>query len=392
MSLTFVTRPPELILSQQPVVFVIGSDAEELPLRISGGITGEAGDSVQADSQKHAAFELSDYLQGLITERHKTADTPSVYTGVPKPVEFEFGEHIGDPPVKSLDVLTSYHILLDGRIPRRMRREFYASHANLLAYLTSSKSCLTWFPYTEPKRVSKDQSEFINFMQVFDLENPCDLYVNIILNLDDGNTRVMVNVFSALNVNPFEILYIPVGYTQLGIEQYLSTWNQENDTWIWAKSYTVYIYNSGLDLLSQKYTFEIDEKYTQNARRLYIRNPFGMLETINCTGIGQQDNKYTMETLTTDGRILPDKINFRTSREAVVKCNTGHLTAKQMLWLSDIMDVEDYETLEAYEMIGEILHPIVFREVNLPLVHDGDYQYSAELEYEYAYNEITEHA
>ena len=223
-------------------------------------------------------------------------------------------------------------------------------------------------------------------MQVFDLENPCDLRVNIILNLDDGTTRVMVDVFSALNVNPFEILYVPVGYTQLGIEQYLYNWNQENDTWIWAKSYTVYIYNSALDLLSQKYTFEIDEKYTQNARTLYIRNPFGLLEIVKCTGITGQDNNLKLQTARTDGKVLPDRINWKIDRTYDVKVNTGFMTSAQLQWLSDM------DFTEAYELISGNLVPIVFGELKFPVIHDGDYQYSAEMEYLYATNEITEQA
>ena len=69
----------------------------------------------------------------------------------------------------------------------------------------------------------------------------------------------------------------------------------------------------------------------------------------------------------------------------MVKVNTGFLTAAQMQWLSDLLD-----STEAYELIHDNLHPIVFRDIILPVVHDGEFQYSADLEYEYAYNEVIE--
>ena len=56
-----------------------------------------------------------------------------------------------------------------------------------------------------------------------------------------------------------------------------------------------------------------------------------------------------------------------------------------MQWLSDLMD-----TTEAYELINGNLHPIIFRDITLAVVHDGEFQYSADLEYEYAYNEFNE--
>jgi len=56
-----------------------------------------------------------------------------------------------------------------------------------------------------------------------------------------------------------------------------------------------------------------------------------------------------------------------------------------MNWLSDLLD-----TPEAYELIDNVLHPVVFRSIKLQSYHDGSYQYSADLEYEYTYNEGIE--
>jgi hypothetical protein len=82
--------------------------------------------------------------------------------------------------------------------------------------------------------------------------------------------------------------------------------------------------------------------------------------------------------------VLPDKVSWKQEKEDLVKVNTGHLTKAQMQWLSDM------DFTEAYEMIGAVLHPIVFKDMDLPILHDNINQYSAEIEYEYAYLETSE--
>jgi hypothetical protein len=142
---------------------------------------------------------------------------------------------------------------------------------------------------------------------------------------------------------------------------------------------------TGSSLLSKIYSYSLDISWHQNPRYLYIKNPFGLWEVLLCTGIGQQENSIKPETVVTDGQSMPDKLTWKTVKSDVVKVNTGFLTAAQMLWLSDLL-----ESTEAYELINGNLHPVVFRDIALPVAHDGEFQYSADLEYEYAYNEFSE--
>jgi hypothetical protein len=385
MSTTIVAHPAQLILAKQPVGFTAHTSDAGSPLRIKANISGNTdADSVAADGSGNATFELSDYLQGLITERYKTAATPVVYTNNPFPVQVEFHSLAGSPPVQASEVVSEVYYLLDGAVPKSRRKTLYASYGSLLAYLVASGSCLSWWPVAEAKKITDTQKEFINFMQVFDLENPCDLNMTVVIECDDGSTETMTDKFTVANVAPFKTVYFPCGYVELGIYDFLYDINRANDTWKWALSYTVYIYNSTLDLISQRYTFELDAKYYENRRQLYIRNSFGLYEIVRCTGKGDQNNKLTIEIARTDGRILPDKVSWKFEKEDTVKANTGNLSKAQMQWLSDM------DFTEAYELHATVLHPIVFHDLNLPVIHDDVYQYDAELEYEYSYEEKTE--
>jgi hypothetical protein len=378
MALSILQHPAKLILSKQPVVFVVQGSATVTPLRIAGGPVQMGGDSVQADSEKKASFEFSDYLQGLITERGKTENTPQIYTSVPLPIDFNFIEWVGEPPVNNFDVEEAGYYMLDGYIPKSRRIAFYAAYANLLTYLQNTKSCLSWWPDNEAKKVLPDQKEFINFLQVHS-QSVIPLKQNLSLAFTDG-TSVDCGPVCTVNAAFMKLVYFPTGYTQLGISLIMAQAYPDKT----IAAYSICII-TGSSLLSKIYSYSLDNSWHQNPRYLYIKNSFGLLEVLLCTGISQQENAIKPDTVSTDGQSLPDKLTWKTVKNDVVKVNTGFLSAAQMLWLSDLL-----ESTEAYELIGESLHPVVLRDSTLQVVHDGEFQYSAELEFEYAYYEFSE--
>jgi len=382
MSLSIIQQPPALLMARQPVVFVLQSDSIGTPLRIAAGVTGQAAaDSIQADADKKASFELSDYLQGLITTRHKTGSVAEVYSDVPLPVTFDFVEWAGDPPVDTFDLVDQGPFyLLDALIPKSRSKAFYTSYSSLLNYLITTKSCLTWWPDSESKKVGVDQPEFLNFLQVQSI-TPISVAARVTFNFTDGTSVDNAVVNTVTGVEYMQLVYFPCGYTQLGIALVMAEAYADKT----LASYSVVI-KTGTTVISKVYTFEPDATYYDNTRILYVKNPFGLLEIVRCTGKGEQNNKITIEIARTDGQILPDKISWKNENEDVVKANTGHLSKLQMQWLS-YMDF-----LEAYELQGSILHPIVFHDLSLPVIHDNIYQYDAELEYEYAYLQTIETA
>jgi len=382
MSLTLTKSPPLLILAKQPVSFEAQSDASATPLRIKANITGNTdGDSVAADGNKKASFELSDYLQALITERYKTAATPAIYSNVPKPLTFDFTEYTGSPATEGDSLTSGTFYLLDGYVPHSRRKTLYAAYTSLLAYLVATKSYLSWWPLNTPKILLPDQKDFLNYLQLYST-SPINFTIEVTLFFTDGsNTDLPAPFADITGLDYMQMVYIPTGYTQLGIGAYLAA-NYPNKI---LDCYTVTL-NSGGNLVSPVQQYNVDNAYRENVRYLYIRNAFGFLEILRCTGKGEQTNSFKFEMVRTDGRILPDRLNWKLDRSDTVKVNTGNMTAAQMQWLNDM------DFLEAYDLIGGVLRPIVFKDLFLPVVHDTIYQYSGELEYEYAYNETTEQA
>ena len=354
------------------------------PLRILGAVYGIGGDSVQADASNNANFDFSDYLKNLTTQKGKTGNLPQAYSEVPKPVYFVFQEMVGSPPENRPPLEMDGFLLLDAYIPKSIRKTFYYQNANLLAYLKTSKSCLSWWPTTEEKRVLPTQMECLNYLQVFS-QIPITITLDLTLVFLDGTTSNRGAVFTVPNVPYLKLVYFPTGYSQLGIEALAAQYPDKT-----LSGYIVSI-NYGppnhSEPISCYYKYSVDFSYYEKPRILVFRNPFGLYEYMLCTGANQQDNTIKYETAITDGKALPDKMNWKITKSDIVKINTGFLKAKQILWLSDLL-----ESIENFELIDDALHPIVFRDAELPVVHTGDTIYNAELEYEYAYNEYTEHA
>lgn len=381
MAITIVKSPPKLIISRQPVAFTLQSNAVATPLRLAAAVTGINGDSMPADSEQMASFELSDYLQGLVVERGKTIDTPAIYMLTPRAITFAFKEWLGTPPVAGAEITTAAFYLLDGRVPKSMSKAFYAANASLLAYLLSSKSCLSWFPAAEYKKVLPEQKEFLNFLQL-QVAGPVELNLKVSIYYTDGTTSDFEDFFVTPNIPQYGLVYFPTGYKQLGLDTFVAEFGNGRT----VKSYAVNVFDDWNMYGSPVYKYEIDRNYYEHPRTLYIKNSFGLWEILLCTGLSAQENEIKSETAVTDGLTLQDKLNWKITKTDVVKVNTGFKSAAQMQWLSDL------DFTEAYEFDGINLLPIVFHDLKLPVVHDGDYQYSADLEYEYSYNLTIEQA
>lgn len=380
MAITIYNQPPALIMAHQPVVFRIASNSTESPLRLAGGVVDYGSDSVPADGSGEARFNLSDYLKELTTQRYIISDTPESYTDSVKSVEFAFGEIYGTPPTMQNILTTTDFAVLDGRIPKRKIASFYSTYNHVLAWLIATKSCITWWPLAIAKKVLPDQNEFLNYIQVQN-SSAKDLHLEVTLLYTDGTTESMGQVYSTLTgIAQFAMTYWPVGYTQLGI----AAWVAANNPGKTVKRYTATIYNSAT-AYSAGYIYEVDRSYYENTRKLYIRNPFGMLEILLCRGLGSSVSEYESQDAVTSGLSTQEKIIWYNRKTESVKVSTGFMKAEEILWLSDLL-----ETIEAYELIDGALQPIILKDIKVATRHDGDYQFASDIEYEYTFIEQTE--
>ena len=375
MAILYSQHPPALIFARQPVVFKVRSDVTDSPLRIGGGVTGQNSDSIPTIANREESFDFSDYLPSLITERGMRSPEPAIYSDIPVPITFTFFELYGSPASSHHTVPTALYYLLDGKVPDSRKQLLYHAYGSLLEYLVASKSCLSWYPHAEPKKVLPDQPEFLNLIQL-QSEYAESLRLMVTLGFEDGTYEQMDQPFPDIYAEKYQLVYFPCGYHQLGIDSWVS--NNCPDQIV--KRYYVTIYSGNIPY-SSVYAFEVDRTFYEHPRQLWIRNPFGLWEVLLVTGSGSQLNTTKNETADTDGSGLPSRINWKSTREEVVSVNTGFMPASAMKWISELLD-----SAEAYELINGVLHPIIFNDLKIPVLHDGEYQFSVDLEYQYVFN------
>lgn len=378
MSIFVEQQPSKLILAQQPVVFKLSTDTPGCRLFV--GLAQGNGDSAVPDQYGAADFEVSDYVKGLILVRGWKYDIPNLYAFTPKKKTFLFAEIVEEVYQQEQD--SDEFSVLDGKVPERWRLMVYKSYQNLLQYLVASKKCLTWYPEDIKKKVLPDQKEFLNYLQVQSL-TPIWIKLAVSLILDDDSVVAgPVQSSYGQSISYLQLLYFPTGYTQLGIPAFMTA-NHPDRVVI---SYSVCVMATGInDPVSAIYHYLVDRNYHESTRQLWIRNPYGLWEVLLCTGLSGISNEHKPETAGTDGSDKAKKIVWKNQQINIVKANTGFLTRSEVEWLSDLLD-----TTEAYELIDGVLQPIVFRDNKIASRHDGEYQYYAELEYEYSYTEPVE--
>lgn len=378
MALTISQKPPVLLLADQPVVFKVTTNYTN-PLRIIGRVTGEAGDSLVPDANHQVQFELSDYLKGRISGNLKTANSPEIYSSIPVTIGFTFEEYYND-QVQATASSTG-HLLLDGKVPGRLRAALYDSYTSVLHFITSNKRCLTWWDPAIPKKVLPLQPEFLNFLQTHSITS-VNLTLAVNLVLTDGST-VSGPSQTAINGVAFnKLVYFPTGYNQLGIPAHMAA-NHPGKT---VQKYLVTVMSSGsVQPVSAVYNYAPDFKYYYKPRIFYVKNPFGMHEILLCTGLGAKSTEHKPEQASTDGINRADKLTWKNTRSDRMKVSTGYITADQAHWISDLLD-----TTEAFELIENLLYPIILSDSTLVPVRDSEYLFSAVLEYEYAYQEPVE--
>ena len=363
-----------LLPALQPVVFDVQSNSTESPLRIVSDVSGEY-DSVPAVKDTDVRFELSDYVRSLFTDTEPmTATTPQLCDFACKAIIFKFWEKYGNPPAlhNSFTADTCYALL--AKIPEARKVEFYKIYSGLHVYLIQSKSALSWWNPGEWKRVIPGFPEFIYYLQAL-IYDGASITPSIVLYFTDGTTAGMTSPFNYITINYMKCYYYPVGYNELGIEAWVTAHHPGKT----LSGYTVQLKRSNNTDMTPVYKFKLDTGYYPGIRQLWFRNPFGVYETILLTGLGTSTSETKPEIAETDGLDMPGKLTWKNTLTRSMKANTGWMTKMQVQWLTELMD-----TTEVLEYIDGVLHPVIMKENKILPVHDSDYQFQADLEWEYA--------
>lgn len=235
--------------------------------------------------------------------------------------------------------------------------------------MTEGNSLLTWYP--DQKNISAEQPEWIAWY------NYSNSIQNVIIELRRFTSTGALTVlfkFEGNNVDvaPGEVLLIPVGYSQLAI----------NNTSV--QKYQVRVVDAEGDYentpvyMSQPRTFYVDHSYYRNKRYIMYLNGFCCPETLRC--VGHQETDLEVDRLESQ-RILepfftsssPQEIQFDQDWVNTFTFRSGYLSRIEVDALQELLVYN-----KAWEVFEDGYIPLHLTDKRFRIYNSREYLYSVE--------------
>lgn len=337
-----------------------------------GVILGE--DFRPVDSAGRIKFDLSDYLNSSIenfTIPHftipGTIDKLKSFIDGMKSYQVAFCEKY-DGVIKKVWIEDFRSVVMGG-----LSREGLVKWNDGNAFwdsVTNQQRFLTWCP--SGKLTTQNQLERLYFLNVANVT----LTLNYRVFFTDGSNQ---NISSQYSATANSIIEIQVGYEDLDLG-YLQPLKQVMGWNVWL--------NSGQQVISEVYNFNIDQTYKEYDRQFLFRNSFGWYDVMRATG---KVNRI-LTFVKTEGYAVvedfetvlnsPDR-NFFSFETQTFTATTGWVTKQNQEWLRDFLI-----SREVYEIIDGLLYPIKITSKKSTQGKDGDYNLSLDFEYARAYKDL----
>lgn len=194
-----------------------------------------------------------------------------------------------------------------------------------------------------------------------------------------GANETTVTLTSPSTITPFTVLEISVGYTELGLSSYLFG---EVAKW------KVFLVNELGSIISDEFTFELDQFYHENIRYFRFRNSWGVYDSLRCTGNFELNLEHERESATYISEDEETSYNspvktIYVRQSQLFKANTGFVTRNAREYLRDFE-----RSFDIYEYDQGRLYPVNITSKKSNLAKDGEYNYFLSFEYERAYSDF----
>lgn len=356
---------------------------------ISGNkILGE--DILPVDASGKASFEISEYLRPELSASLTFPETSNTLMHIHNESRvayyLRYGLYYGsEPKFKKLTDTGIFHAL-PGGVNSMTEARYHELNTSWYQQLCAKHSFLTHHPLkkrTQPEYMQKIWYLVHNELPIFQGQSPMhtiSLKVGLNLLSPSGVPSTIVVTKYTTAVNIFNVIEILCGYNRMQL--YMDV----------PAGYTVVSYDVFLEdatgIISPIFNFYFDLSETGFNRTFLFKNSYKVWETFIARGIKQIEPEYERTQInkirTIDfTKTSPDKQNYynlETNKQIV---ETGNrLTLEEKQWLSELLLSE-----EVYEVIDDILYPVVITGTSKTPIVDREYLHNVKIEYIHAFTD-----
>lgn len=383
MALTIQKQPDQIILSGNPVEFIISSNTvvqsnHKIHIRIYSSInlTGPVAEQIGEESlpviNNSASFDISDYLK---------ADTPlnltifdlfstfinrfrSVVRFYVRIYETYNSDGINHNPLADISIFA-----INGGFSKIFLNNYNAAGKTFLNdFITTDKKFLTWSP---DKKLTWNQHDFLWFIVLSQVHG----YSKITLTFDDTTTQEIISDDHLIYANCLS--YLNTSF----LSNQLDSYETESKK---ITSYTVQVFNGSDVALTEAKTYYIDRSTYNNFRQFIFRNSLGGYDIIALKGISENTNEIqrTIGYFETKDSISHSEFaeTYKAASGFVVNHYNDLASAQRYI-------IELFNSKEIYEIVGREIVPIIQQANKIKLKKDDEFLYSFVFEYNYAYTD-----
>jgi len=330
---------------------------------------------IKPDADGNARFNVSEYLQPLIVPefRWPSVNIATNYPNLLRRFFIRYGEAWGDPPAVQGMVESSEMIAIPGKENDYTFEEKYRQNDTNWSTYRTTFNVLGEFLTNQPrvKFIRKDDHERLFLPFVPESGFTGVLFVWKIEYTDGTTTTYSKN--SSYNQDCV-IEYNPSIYIHL-----LENIQPSKE----IAKYDFYIRRPGGAIISDIFTFHINQEPEQHEHRLLIHSEKGGFDLVTLTGVKEIEGQYERDELI-EGPSLENpmkrrkRFNYNTIGQDKIKANTGHLSLDKLNWLKEMFSAEEYG---CWEIVNNELYPVNITSTSSSKVKDKDFTWQMTIEY-----------
>jgi hypothetical protein len=258
-----------------------------------------------------------------------------------------------------------------------------------LAYNANNQSWFQQLPYTRAfmsnspadRLTDKTVPEKLWYLCYHNVTGTTTLIVDVLF---ADNTTGQFS-YGVVNMQQFQVYEINVGYAALNIDGFINSSHPGKICHSWK----VHL-RCNSQIVSEEKTFTIDSRFNAYPRTFLFQNVFGFQECLRITGKAVTKHTLTREQFASAkpanfDMVQRNKFSSVNNFQENIEVSSGYFNSiESAFWAA-----EAFRSSSVFEIVNNLLIPIVLISDEIPIRKDGEFAYSFAFEYARAFNSVV---